>query len=263
MRNNNEYAIPNGTITIDDDAFLFTECLHKITLPATVKNCLGALQSESVSINDIEVVSGNQLYSSVEGVLYSKDHKKMLCYPRGRTKAHFSIAEGTETIGDNAFLYCHNLTSISMPDTVYTIADSAFCCMNDLKKVELSNGLKTIEYAAFATSSNLQEVTLPKGLVCIGEGAFLQTRLTSIHIPKTVNYIGHGAFEACDLLESVYFENKSVSIEDDAFSHFFDLGAEETFGWNGKPIELTMYVYYGSTAETYAMKNGFSMKYIN
>jgi hypothetical protein len=263
MRAIHEYVIPSGTITIEDDAFLFADNLQKITLSATVNDCLEALQSESTCLEDIEVVPGNLLYSSVEGVLYTKDQKELLCYPRGRKGQHFSITEGTEVVGEAAFLYCYFLTSISMPDTVYMIRDSAFGGMNNLKKVDLSSGLRTIEFAAFATSTKLQELTLPEGLTYIGERAFMQTRLTSIHIPKTVNYIGYDAFGACDLLESVYFENRNVNIEDEAFSHFFAPGAKETFGWDGDPIDLTMYAYPDSTAEKYALENGFSLLYLS
>lgn len=234
-----------------------------ITLSATVQDCLEALQSESTCLEEIEVVPENLLYSSVEGVLYSKDQKELLCYPRGRKEAHFSIAEGTEAIGEAAFLYCYYLTSISMPDTVYTIGKSAFGGMNNLKKVELSKGLKTIEVAAFGTSTKLQELTLPEGLTYIGKSAFMQTRLTSIRIPNTVNYIGYDAFGACDLLESVYFDNRNVIIEDGAFSHFFAPGAQETFGWDGDPISLTIYAYSDSSAEKYAIENGFSIQHLN
>ena len=195
--------------------------------------------------------------------LYSKDQKELLCYPRGRKKTHFSIAEGTETIGEASFLYCHYLTSVSMPDTVLTIGDSAFFGMNDLKKVEISNNLRSIEDGAFGTCTQLRNIKLPEGLTRIGEGAFMETRLTSIHIPKTVDYIGHDAFGDCDLLQSVYFENKNVMIQDDIFTSFYAPAAEQTFGWKGKPIVLTMYVYPGSTSEKYAVEKGYALQYMD
>ena len=39
--------------------------------------------------------------------------------------------------------------------------------------------------------------------------------------------------------------------------------AEQTFGWKGKPIVLTMYVYPGSTAEKYAVEKGYALQYMD
>jgi hypothetical protein len=263
MRTDREYVIPNGTTSIEEDAFQFADHLHTVTLTASVTDCLDAMQNDSTCFVDFEVVPENPLYSTVKGVLYSKDQKELLCYPRGRKETHFAITEGTETIGEAAFYHCYYLSYISMPDTVHTIGNSAFGWMIDLKRVKLSSNLKIIEFAAFASSTKLRNVTLPEGLTNIEENAFAQTWLTNIHIPKTVNFIGHYAFSGCELLHSVYFENKNVNITDDAFDLFDAVSAEETFGWKGKPIVLTMYVYHGSTAEKYAVENGYALQYLD
>ncbi len=257
------YVIPDGTTAIDENAFEFADGLQMITLTASVTDCLEAFQNPNSSFVNFHVLPENPHYSSVDGVLYSKNQKRLLVYPRGRTHTHFSIAEGTEAIGDSAFYRCDNLNVINMPDTVSSIENDAFGAMCCLTSVEFSKGLKELGDGAFDLCTNLRDIILPEGLLEIGEQAFSEARLTHIHIPKTVQTIGSDAFSYCNLLTSVYFENKNVTIKDDVFTSFDAAAAEETFGWKGKPIVLTMYVYHGSTAEKYAVANGYAMQYLD
>ena len=81
-------------------------------------------------------------------------------------------------IGDYAFAFCSNLTSITIP--------------NILAKIT------SIGSGAFSHCSNLTSITISEGVTSIGDDAFNGcSRLTSITIPEGVTSIGEGAFEGC------------------------------------------------------------------
>ena len=77
------------------------------------------------------------------------------------------------SIGDEAFLECEYLSSITIPSSVRVIGNYAF------------------DYC-----SNLTSVTIPNSVTSIGDGAFRYSNLTSVNIPNSVTYIGQKAFYA-------------------------------------------------------------------
>ena len=72
-------------------------------------------------------------------------------------------------IGSNAFLYCHNLSSISLPNVEY-IGESAFAYCSNLSSISIPN-CGYIGGGAFAYCSNLSYISLPN-VEYIGESAF-------------------------------------------------------------------------------------------
>jgi len=63
--------------------------------------------------------------------------------PKDVISVHFT--EGLQKIGDDAFLHCSSLESITLlPSTVVEIGDNAFACCSNLKVVTLNYGLQKI-----------------------------------------------------------------------------------------------------------------------
>lgn len=86
-------------------------------------------------------------------------------------------------IADNAFEYCANLQSVTIPSSI-----------------------KSIGYRSFENCLSLQTVNLSEGLTSIGVCAFQYcTKLTAIVIPSSVTTISNYAFRDCPKLESVTF----------------------------------------------------------
>lgn len=75
-------------------------------------------------------------------------------------------------IGDFAFSYCAELTSIKLPETVTRIGEYAFSSCTALVTVDLSNTLKSIGYNAFFDCPALSSITFPESLESIGATAF-------------------------------------------------------------------------------------------
>ncbi len=107
-------------------------------------------------------------------------------------------------IGEFAFFYCNNLTSVTIPDSVTSIGYNAFEECTGLTSVTIPYGVTDIAEYAFDSCSGLTSITIPNSVTTIGAGAFALCRgLTSVTIPDSVESIGANAFYGCDNLTSV------------------------------------------------------------
>ena len=105
------------------------------------------------------------------------------------------------TIGDDAFSYCHNLTSVTIGDSVTTIGDSAFYYCYSLTSVTIPDSVTTIGDSAFIGCRSLTSVTIPDSVTTIGDQAFYGcSSLTSVTIPDSVMTIGDRVFAVCSNL---------------------------------------------------------------
>lgn len=151
------------------------------------------------------------------------------------------------SIGNNAFYYCNELTSITIGANVERISYGACSGCSALSKVVINSnalvsadqhvsskflyyfgsgvreyvvgeGITRIGNCAFATCSCLTSITLPNSLTDIGSKAFSYcSRLTSITIPDKVTSIGEGAFKLCESLKSIQWPACLTTIGDEAF----------------------------------------------
>lgn len=80
---------------------------------------------------------------------------------------------------------------------VIGIADCAFAYRQDLKKVIIGEGVRYIGAYAFGGCRNLHDLKLKDGMQSIGEGAFCDTRLTSVVLPNSVLAVDKDAFLGC------------------------------------------------------------------
>lgn len=111
------------------------------------------------------------------------------------------------SIGMNAFYYCRDLTSITIPNSIIKIENNAFFDCG-LTSVSIPNSIQIIKDYTFFSCKNLTLVNLPNNLRHIGEHAFACcTAITSITIPKGVTFIGDNAFQWVN----------NVATESDAF----------------------------------------------
>ncbi|WP_303004817.1 leucine-rich repeat protein [Bacteroides congonensis] len=142
-------------------------------------------------------------------------------------------------IGDYAFIYCHLLITVVLPNSVTEIGDFAFSCCSGLTSVVMSNNVTEIGKWTFYNSFALTSVNIPNGTKKIGEHAFFYCKsLTSIAIPNSVTDIGdaafgysgltsitidmtdigEGSFSMCNNLTSVVMSNNVRKIGRNAFA---------------------------------------------
>lgn len=150
------------------------------------------------------------------------------------------VNNGVTSIGDDAFLNCTLLTSITLPDTLTEIGISAFNNTNlssivlpdsvthlgshvfydckNLSSVTLSKGLASIPEYAFQNCTSLTSITLPDTLTEIEFTALNNTGLTSVVIPDSIAVIGSHIFADCKNLSSVTLSNALTSIPQNMFA---------------------------------------------
>ena len=82
--NLNEINIPTSVTCIGNKAFGFCSSLKEINIPTSV-TCIGDSTFFGCSnLNEIKVSESNKTYRSIDGVLYTKDLKTIIYYPRGK-----------------------------------------------------------------------------------------------------------------------------------------------------------------------------------
>ena len=121
-------------------------------------------------------------------------------------------------IGDHAFEFCHDLTSITIPNSVMSIESSAFHDCSGLTSITIPNSVMSIGDYAFDGCSGLASITIPSSVTSIGNNTFDGcSGLTSITIPNSVTSIGSYAFRGCSGLTSITISSGVESIGDYAF----------------------------------------------
>ena len=129
-----------------------------------------------------------------------------------------TIPNSVTEIGNLAFGGCYSLTSITIPNSVKKIGSYAFIKCSALTIITIPNSVTTIEDNAFEYCSSLTSVTIPNSVTEIGSYAFYGcSSLTSATIPNSVKSIGCRAFGYCSSLTSVTIPNSVTSIGDCAF----------------------------------------------
>ena len=127
-------------------------------------------------------------------------------------------------IGDNAFVFCTDLTgSLTIPNSVTEIGENAFYnCTGFTGTLTLGNSLTTIGASAFQSCCDFTgSLNIPNSVNTIGAYAFdnCSSMTGSLTIPNAVTTIGEYAFRGCSSFNGTLTLGNSVStIGEQAFS---------------------------------------------
>jgi hypothetical protein len=176
-----DIAIPPNIDTIGGQAF-YDNLLTRLTIPLSVTSIgerafannrlTGVSISSTVSfigqgafagnqgLKEISVAAGNPAYTSIDGVLFSKDQTMLLAYPGGKG-SQYTIPRKVTGIGDEAFAGSR-LTAIDIPPNVTSIGERAFA------------------------DNQLTDVTIPPKAGAIGRSAFAGNKVTRVAIGSNV-----------------------------------------------------------------------------
>ncbi|MDR2591598.1 MAG: leucine-rich repeat protein [Chitinispirillales bacterium] len=218
-----DVIVEKGVTRIGDRAFAGLIKLKSVTIPASVTSIGEDAFSGCENLTSIKVAAGNACYSSVNGVLLSKDKKTQIHYPLGKfafsgcvDSTSVTIPAGATGIYYKAFHDCAKLTSVSADEGNQEYSSVNGVLFSKTKDTlilyprgrqgayAIPNGVTIIDEFAFANCVGLTSVTIPKSVMIIKTRAFIGcTGLTSVAIPNDVNYIGWSAFGGCSGLTSV------------------------------------------------------------
>ncbi|MBR3843996.1 MAG: leucine-rich repeat protein, partial [Clostridia bacterium] len=147
-------TLPDGLTTLGEGAFGYTTCLNSVTIPASVTHIQGPVFNWSF-ISEILVAEGNPNYTSVDGVLFSKNGTVLLEYPEGKADKVYRVPEEVTTIAEGGFNSANYLTEAVLPQSVTSIGDNAFAQNDALTKIEIYNPQLVIGTGSFADCRKL------------------------------------------------------------------------------------------------------------
>ena len=173
-------TIPNTVKTIGSKAFYYCDKISSVKIGSGVTYIDPSAFILTSNNSEYKVESTNKNYTSIDGVVFSKDKKQICFYPQNKSSNSYTIPSYVEIVGKYCFAECSTLKNISIP-----------------------NSIKRLEYAAFAECIGLTEITLSTNLEVIGDYAFNYLNIENITIPSKVKEIGATAFVNARKLKNI------------------------------------------------------------
>lgn len=278
--------IPDNVSTLNDDTFSNCSSLKNITIGKGCTSISAVAFRNSTALENITVSEDNTKYTSVDGVLYTKDKTTLLKFPGGR-KDSFTIPDSVTTIGTHAFENCNitgvtigknvktiesyafyncpSLADVNFGDSVTSISEYAFGLGKSLTSIEFPDSLESIGDYAFTpyasgtggyyVANSLEEIKFGSGLKTIGQYAFYKNeKLKSINFTgNNLNLINVGAFQNCTALTEVNLIGNNLVVGNSAF--YYDTSLKSvTIGAGVKNINNYAF-YYCTSLETVNIGN--------
>ena len=240
-KNTKSFTVPDKVKSIKYEAII-NNYVETINIPASVNDIeLDTYAFTTPNLKNIYVNNSNSTYSSIDGVLFSKDKKIIYYYPAGRTATSYNIPSGTKIISKDTFFKSANLKTVNIPNTVTTLDTEAFGYMPalqeitipssvteigaqifpecpNLKKATVNANAEVLSYLMFKECKNLEEVIINGNIKTIIKGAFYYcTSLTKVTLPESLEKIEFGAFWDCWALKNITIPENVVFLEDCAF----------------------------------------------
>lgn len=213
-------TLPDSVVSIGDLAFGLCWDVTSVTIGSKLTTLGCNVFGMCSSVKAFGVSEQNNTFCSEDGVLFTKDKRTLIAYAAAKA-AVYNIPAGVDSIGDYAFYFCNNLTTLTIPDGVTSIGESSF-----------------------QNCTRLSSFTLPGSLTSIAKLAFMHCRsLTSVAIPPNVATIDSLAFKCCKALTEIV-----VSTDNRDFS--------SVDGVLFSKDKQTVLVYPNSKSATYILPDG-------
>lgn len=155
-----------------------------------IKRCLK--NSVLDELKEIEIITGDERFRAINGMLYSQNARRLYFCPRGMDGT-LVIPDGTDTITEDSCDNC-NLSKVIIPDSVKRIDGFAFMRNYALEYVKGCKNVERIGDYAFAYCKQLKKFQFGELIKNIGSNAFCDTMLTEIYLPEGLSRVGRHAF---------------------------------------------------------------------
>lgn len=248
--------LPEGLEFMNSGVFRYCEKLTTVNLPDTLKLIDDRVFESCSALSKVKLSSKHPLLELVDGVLFTRDTRRLLWYPVPRKEQAYSIPEGTLSIGSMAFSITQ-VTAVTIPDSVEQIAPYAFNHCTRLKSINIPAKVTELR-AVFTGCQNLTDILvspnnpvfydldgvlfqreeqklalypagrkdehyeIPEGTLIIGAESISSRALTEIVIPASVKTIEFSAFYGTRLTSVVIPEGVEV-LGPSAFQHCHQL----------------------------------------
>ena len=153
-----------------DSMFFACSKLQNLTILSDSLNVNGSVLGKLPNLKEIKVNEDNSKYMVEDGILFSKDGRKIYLYPVGKTGDTYVFDSNIKEIGDYAFSNCSSFKTINIPDTVEVVGNFAFQSCSNLKEATVN--AKNLRRLTFYKSSNLESVTIGANVSSWGDQIF-------------------------------------------------------------------------------------------
>ena len=253
-------SIKEGTEYTSVYTFQNNQDITGVTFPASLKeigeaflyNC-NSVTSVVIPENITVIKARTFSCSGIKSVTLGKNVKTIeagaFSYCHSLTSINFNSK--LRTLGSGAFMNCIKLKSVTLPKSLRTIGSRAFYGCDKLSEITISSGINRISSNAFdkteyyynkdiwesgvlyigtnlirADESINTNYAIKDGTKVIASGAFKNcTKLKSVIIPNTVDYIPNSAFYGCSKLSFIKIPDNVTKIGGYAFYNCQNLSA--------------------------------------
>ena len=235
---NGKLVLPEGLEYIGN--FAFNKCTSfentTIKIPASLKK-MGEdydLNGNNVGIGShffynfganvrkfeaFEVEEGNNNFVAIDGVLYTKDLKRLVCYPRNKKDTTYEIQEGVELLDQMSIASNMTLSTLILPDSLIIkeqtypqftwendhLLDYSLYNYNAIENIEVkdtnpnyksNDGVlytKNMKNLVYISSGRTKEVIIPDGVETINNNSIYWSQVarsvSKMYIPASVTNI--------------------------------------------------------------------------
>lgn len=208
-----DIVLPESVETIKSFAFAGCNAISSLRIPASVRELDGSCFADC-GIPSFDVDEDNPNYSSIDGVVFSKDLTKLVAFPSAYPNKHYAVPKTTKVIGFAAFMDSR-IESIDLPEGLTTIGKWAFEG-SDIRRIDIPNSVDSVGELAFRNCLNLEHVRLSENLDSLPRQLFSGCmNLRDLDVPPKVKAISYSAIAWCDNLENLYLHNGIEEIVDE------------------------------------------------
>lgn len=226
--------IPDTVTEIGKQAFSYCDALETVDLGNGITTIGNWAFSDNPSLKHIDLP--DSVTTMGRGVFLNCINLELFGYPVNWEHAdeygevfagcdkltEIDVPVGTTVIPNYAFANCPNLQKVTLPEGLEYVYHHAFSDCTGLTEMVYPSTIKTV--GGIDGCTGITEIDIPDGAVTIGTNAFDSVPISHIAIPSSVTEILNYAFENCEKLESVSFEEGLTSIGLYAFSGCTSLG---------------------------------------
>lgn len=221
LKDDTAYTVPDGVVSIDNDAMNGLQYLERLVLPDGLKT-IGTYCCKESSIRSVRLPDS---LTKLDHGIFNNSKLQSVDLPDTITEIGGYVFTGTpleeviipdtvKSLGAGDFMDCSRLKRIRIGSGVASIGGNCFYGLTALETLEISeenqnfkseegmlltkDGSTLIQYAAAGNT----EFILPKGVSVIGPKACYGMPFRKITVPDTVVSIGDNAFENCTKAET-------------------------------------------------------------
>ena len=242
-----DLVIPNGTTTINQNAFYGCSFIESVTIPSSLTKIGNNAFSDCQNIKAVYASSITSWLNIEFGYNSNPLAYGAELYIGGAAAVDVVIPDGVTNIKNNAF--CGSIIqSVTFPSSLTYVGSNAFDNCKNLKSVYVNSitDWLNIDFGSsygnplvnggdlYVGGEAVVDVVIPNGVTWIKSCAFYGSNIKSVTIPSSVKSIGDYAFGKCNQLERLNIESiKSwLDVENDYGIFYYSSGfdGEDSFG---------------------------------